>query len=62
MGPAMFAGVAVMIFSIPLNSLIARQLKKMNEQQMKYRDKRTKLMNELLINIKRWFFISRWLV
>jgi len=53
MGPAMLPGVAVMIFSIPLNTLIARKLKTMNEEQMKNRDKRTRLMNELLTNIKR---------
>jgi ATP-binding cassette, subfamily C (CFTR/MRP), member 1 len=53
LGPAMFPGVAVLILSIPLNALIARKIKLMNEQQMKNRDKRTKLMSELLANIKR---------
>ena len=42
-----------MIFSIPLNTFIARILKKMHETQMKNRDKRTRLMSELLANIKR---------
>lgn len=42
-----------MVFSIPLNTFIARILKKMHEQQMKNRDKRTRLMSELLANIKR---------
>ena len=45
-----------MIFSIPLNTFIARILKKMHEQQMKNRDKRTRLMSELLANIKRYVF------
>ncbi|KAI0091755.1 metal resistance protein YCF1 [Irpex rosettiformis] len=47
-----FVGVGIMIFSIPLNTFIARILKKMQQEQMKNRDKRTKLMSELLANIK----------
>lgn len=43
-----------MVVSIPLNTLIARLLKKLQEQQMKNRDKRTRLMSELLANIRRW--------
>lgn len=34
-------------------AVIARVLKRMQEQQMKNRDKRTRLMSELLANIKR---------
>ncbi|KAF6761448.1 metal resistance protein YCF1 [Ephemerocybe angulata] len=52
LGWSAFVGVAIMIFSIPLNTFIARILKKMQEQQMKNRDKRTRLMSELLANIK----------
>ncbi|KAF8548045.1 P-loop containing nucleoside triphosphate hydrolase protein [Imleria badia] len=52
LGWSAFVGVAIMIFSIPLNTFIARILKKMHEQQMKNRDKRTRLMSELLANIK----------
>ncbi|KAF9078085.1 metal resistance protein YCF1 [Rhodocollybia butyracea] len=47
-----FVGVAIMVFSIPLNTFIARILKRMQQQQMKNRDKRTRLMSELLANIK----------
>lgn len=47
-----FVGVAIMIVSIPLNTAIARYLKKLQEQQMKGRDKRTRLMSELLANIR----------
>jgi ATP-binding cassette subfamily C (CFTR/MRP) protein 1 len=54
LGPATFVGVAIMILSIPLNTLAARKLKTMNEQQMKNRDKRTALMSELLTNMKRY--------
>ena len=48
-----FVGVAIMIFSVPLNTFIARQLKKMQEKQMKNRDQCTRLMSELLANIRR---------
>ncbi|CAE6470998.1 unnamed protein product [Rhizoctonia solani] len=47
-----FVGVAIMIISLPLNTFIARVLKKMQGEQMKNRDKRTRLMSELLNNIK----------
>ncbi|KAN0098013.1 P-loop containing nucleoside triphosphate hydrolase protein [Tylopilus felleus] len=52
LGWSAFVGVAIMIFSVPLNTFIARILKRMHEQQMKNRDKRTRLMSELLANIK----------
>jgi len=52
LGWSAFVGVAVMILAIPLNTFIARVLKKMQEEQMKNRDKRTLLMTELLNNIK----------
>ncbi|KAJ8592180.1 P-loop containing nucleoside triphosphate hydrolase protein [Rhizopogon salebrosus TDB-379] len=52
LGWSAFVGVAIMIISIPLNTVIARLLKKMQEQQMKNRDRRTRLMSELLANIK----------
>ncbi|KAG9121358.1 hypothetical protein FRC07_002714, partial [Ceratobasidium sp. 392] len=47
-----FVGVAIMVVSLPLNTFIARVLKKMQGEQMKNRDKRTRLMSELLNNIK----------
>ncbi|OCH93693.1 metal resistance protein YCF1 [Obba rivulosa] len=53
-----FVGVAVMIVSIPLNTVIARMLKNMQEAQMKNRDKRTRLMSDLLANIRRYGFSS----
>ncbi|KAF8074805.1 multidrug resistance-associated ABC transporter [Lyophyllum atratum] len=52
LGWAAFVGVGIMIFSIPLNTFIAGILKRMQEQQMKNRDKRTRLMSELLANIR----------
>ncbi|CAE7095301.1 unnamed protein product [Rhizoctonia solani] len=47
-----FVGVAIMVISLPLNTFIARVLKNMQAEQMKNRDKRTRLMSELLNNIK----------
>ncbi|KIJ07132.1 hypothetical protein PAXINDRAFT_182550 [Paxillus involutus ATCC 200175] len=52
LGWSAFVGVAIMIFSIPLNTFIARILRKMQEKQMKNRDRRTRLIGELLANIK----------
>ncbi|KAG0695817.1 P-loop containing nucleoside triphosphate hydrolase protein, partial [Suillus ampliporus] len=52
LGWSAFVGVAIMIISVPLNTSIARMLKKMQEQQMKNRDRRTRLMSELLATIK----------
>nr|GAT42967.1 predicted protein [Mycena chlorophos] len=51
-GWACFVGVAIMVGSIPLTTAIARRLKKMQQQQMKNRDERTRLMSELLANIR----------
>ncbi|KAE8250825.1 hypothetical protein A4X13_0g4355 [Tilletia indica] len=47
-----FVGVGVMIIGIPINTLIARITKKLSERQMKVRDARTRLMGEILSNIK----------
>ncbi|KAJ5191465.1 Metal resistance protein YCF1 [Penicillium cinerascens] len=51
-GPSMFAGVGVMILMIPLNGVIARMMKKLQIIQMKNKDSRTRLMTEILNNIK----------
>ncbi|KZP22608.1 P-loop containing nucleoside triphosphate hydrolase protein [Athelia psychrophila] len=52
LGWSAFVGVGIMILSIPLNAVVARLLKRLQQQQMKNRDKRTKLMSEFLANIK----------
>ncbi|KAJ7043446.1 P-loop containing nucleoside triphosphate hydrolase protein [Mycena alexandri] len=52
LGWACFVGVGVMVLSLPLSTALARVLKRMQEQQMKNRDQRTRLMSELLSNIK----------
>jgi ClpP class serine protease len=52
LGPAIYAGVAVMIAMIPINGAIATYSRKLNAAQMANKDKRTKLMDELLNGIK----------
>ncbi|KAJ5906784.1 Metal resistance protein YCF1 [Penicillium subrubescens] len=51
-GPSMFAGVGMMILMIPLNGVIARMMKKLQIIQMKNKDSRTRLMTEILNNMK----------
>ena len=51
-GNAMWAGVAIMIIMIPLNAVIARTQKRLQKTQMKYKDERSRLINEILNNIK----------
>ena len=45
-----------MFLAIPLNAFVASVIKRMQDEQMKHRDKRTRLMSELLANIKRLFY------
>ncbi|XP_044597667.1 multidrug resistance-associated protein 1 isoform X7 [Cotesia glomerata] len=49
---AVFAGLAVMIFLIPINAVIANKVKTLQIRQMKSKDERVKLMNEVLNGIK----------
>ncbi|KAL4870359.1 hypothetical protein BDV12DRAFT_60801 [Aspergillus spectabilis] len=51
-GVSMFAGIAVMILMIPVNGIIARMMKKLQLIQMKNKDSRSRLMTEILNNIK----------
>ncbi|KAH1572694.1 hypothetical protein KXW83_008601 [Aspergillus fumigatus] len=51
-GLSMFAGIGVMILMIPLNGVIARMMKKLQIVQMKNKDSRSRLMTEILNNIK----------
>jgi len=51
-GVACFAGLAAMLVMVPINGVIARFMKKLQLSQMKYKDKRAKLMTEILNNMK----------
>lgn len=52
LGPAVLAGLAVLLILIPINILITNRLKTLQIRQMKYKDDRVKLMNEVLNGIK----------
>ena len=51
-GLSMLAGVAAMVLMIPINGLIAKVMKTLQKQQMKNKDSRTRLMTEILNNMK----------
>ncbi|KAF2115068.1 multidrug resistance-associated protein 1 [Lophiotrema nucula] len=52
LGFSMFAGVGAMIIMIPVNGWIARLMKGLQKEQMKNKDARTRLMTEILNNMK----------
>lgn len=52
LGPSVLAGLAVMIILIPVNGFIANKVKTLQIKQMKNKDERVKLMNEVLSGIK----------
>ncbi|XP_071454835.1 multidrug resistance-associated protein 1-like [Hetaerina americana] len=52
LGPAVLSGLGVMLLLIPLNLYVANQIKNLQISQMKYKDQRVKLMNEVLNGIK----------
>ncbi|CAD7079877.1 unnamed protein product [Hermetia illucens] len=52
LGPSVFAGLAVMIILIPINGFIANKIKGLQIKQMKNKDERVKLMNEVLSGMK----------
>lgn len=52
LGPAVLAGLAVLLILIPINVLITNRVKTLQIRQMKHKDERVKLMNEVLNGIK----------
>ncbi|KAI5790168.1 P-loop containing nucleoside triphosphate hydrolase protein [Geopyxis carbonaria] len=52
LGPSMFAGVGAMLIMIPVNGIIASLMKKLQKRQMKNKDARTRLITEILNNMK----------
>jgi ABC-type multidrug transport system fused ATPase/permease subunit len=52
LGVSMLAGVGVMLAMIPINGVIARISKSLQKKQMKNKDARTRLMTEILNNMK----------
>lgn len=47
LGASVLAGVAVMILLIPLNGVIANKQQKIQEEQMRCKDNRIKLVSEI---------------
>ncbi|XP_054264333.1 ATP-binding cassette sub-family C member 3-like [Macrosteles quadrilineatus] len=52
LGPSAFAGLAIMVILVPINIAIANRVKSFQMKQMKYKDDRVKLMNEVLSGVK----------
>lgn len=52
LGMAMFAGMAVFVIVIPLNGYLMKQIEKADDDRMDEKDKRIKIMNEILNGIK----------
>lgn len=52
LGNSMWAGVFIMVIMIPLNAVIAKTMKNLQKTQMKYKDARSRLISEILNNIK----------
>lgn len=52
LGVSAFAGVAVLVSMIPLNAFVVGRQKMLQEGQMKKKDHRVKLMNEVLNGIR----------
>ncbi|XP_057633187.1 ATP-binding cassette sub-family C member 2 [Chionomys nivalis] len=52
LGPSVLAGVGVMVLLIPVNAVLATKNRKIQVKNMKYKDKRLKIMNEILSGIK----------
>jgi len=56
LGPSVLAGLFLMIVLIPINSAVATKSKALQVIQMKNKDDRAKLMNEILSGIKVMLF------
>uniref|UniRef100_A0A8C6SSY5 Uncharacterized protein n=1 Tax=Neogobius melanostomus TaxID=47308 RepID=A0A8C6SSY5_9GOBI len=52
LGPSVLAGLAVMVLMAPINGLLATKARSIQVDNMKYKDKRLKIMNEVLSGIK----------
>lgn len=52
LGTAAFAGVGAIIIVMPINTVIVRHLKRLNKVQMKLKDNRNRITNEILVSMK----------
>ena len=54
----MFAGMAVFLIVIPLNGYMMKLIERADDERMEEKDKRIKLMNEILSGIKVEFTVE----
>jgi len=59
LGPSVLAGLFVMIVLIPINGAVATRSRNLQVKQMKNKDERAKLMNEILSGIKVMLFFTQ---
>ncbi|KAL3972082.1 interferon, gamma-inducible protein 30 [Sarotherodon galilaeus] len=52
LGPSVLAGLGVMVLLVPINGFLATKARKIQIENMKFKDKRMKIMNELLNGVK----------
>lgn len=52
LGKSMWVGVVILVIMMPINSLLMRIQKKLQKMQMKNKDERSRLVSEILNNIK----------
>lgn len=52
LGRSAFAGLFVMLIFVPINTFFVRYLKKLNKVQMKLKDNRNRITNEILVSMK----------
>ncbi|KAL1466255.1 hypothetical protein MTO96_042863, partial [Rhipicephalus appendiculatus] len=52
LGVAVLSGVGIMVLMVPINGFLAAYSKKLQTRQMKHKDERIKLMNEILSGMK----------
>lgn len=60
LGPSVLAGLFVMIVLIPINGFVAAKARNLQIKQMKNKDQRVKLMNEILSGIKVILFLTQF--
>uniref|UniRef100_A0A8C4VJS7 Canalicular multispecific organic anion transporter 1 n=1 Tax=Gopherus evgoodei TaxID=1825980 RepID=A0A8C4VJS7_9SAUR len=52
LGPSVLAGIGVMVLLIPINAVLATKARRIQMKNMKNKDQRMKIMNEILSGIK----------
>ncbi|EDV19525.1 uncharacterized protein TRIADDRAFT_51152 [Trichoplax adhaerens] len=52
LGPSVLAGLGILILMIPINAYLSMKIRQLQVRQMKLKDERIKLMNEVLNGIK----------